>query len=145
MRTLTAQIEMCVCVHRVCVSVCVLARVCVFICLCIIMSCSLPIVGAPKCHNPQTQATAHNPQTELDNRAEEWMGMRTTSGAGSLDDCRHWHMVAQPFSEYFRGVLVAENGRRGSRAERQTDRPRRRVRQTARWQTSVYSFSLISL
>lgn len=31
-------------------------------------------------------------------------------------------MVAQPFLEYFRGVLVARNGRRGSRADRQTGR-----------------------
>lgn len=34
-------------------------------------------------------------------------------------------MVAQPFSEYFRGVLVARNGRRGNRADRQTDADRR--------------------
>lgn len=127
MRTLTAQIEMCVCVCIACVCrcACLPGCVCLYVCA---LSCRVvcPLLAqAPKCHNPQTQATAHNPQTQLDNRAEEWMGMRTTSGAGSLDDCRHWHMVAQPFSEYFRGVLVAENGRRGSRAERQTDRPRR--------------------
>lgn len=155
MRTLTAQIMMCVfaCVHCMCVSVCLRARVCVcaYMCVCA-LSCRVvcPLLAlAPKCRNPQTHATAHNPQTQLDNRKGEWMGMRTTSGAGSLDDCRHWHMVAQPFSEYFRGVLVARNGRRGNRADRQTDADRRtwrqRVRQPARWQTSVYSFSLISL
>lgn len=37
-------------------------------------------------------------------------------------------MVAQPFSEYFRGVLVARNGRRANRTDRQTDGQTDRMR-----------------